>query len=161
LRLYLVPALLPLLFMSGPMRRVLYRMVSQTNVNYRGSTLSAGQVGAVHGGDRLPWVKIREDDNFAPLSARDWQVHVYGEATNELQKICADRVLPLHVFPWGDGMARAGLHRNAVHLLRPDGYIAVAGSQFQAGSIAAYLDARRMASRAAANGHRHTEERTA
>ena len=108
-RLDIVPAVLPLLFSFRPMRRLLYRTVSQTDVNYRRSRLSAGQVGSVHGGDRLPWVKTTSADNFAPLTALDWQVHVYGEAMNDLRKICSDRVLPLHVFPWRDDMARAGL----------------------------------------------------
>jgi hypothetical protein len=47
-------------------------------------------------------------------------------------------------------MARAALHRNAVYLLRPDGYIAVAEFQSQAGRIADYLDAHRIVTRAAA-----------
>jgi 2-polyprenyl-6-methoxyphenol hydroxylase-like FAD-dependent oxidoreductase len=91
LRLYAVPSVLPLLFALGPMRRFFYRTVSQTDVNYRGSSLSAGQVGSVHGGDRLPWVKMKDADSFAPLTALDWQVHVYGEATRDLRKLCADR----------------------------------------------------------------------
>jgi hypothetical protein len=149
LRLEVIPAVIPLFFLFGPMRRLLYRTVSQTDVNYRRSPLSAGQVGSVHGGDRLPWVKVMDADNFAPLTELDWQVHVYGEATNDLQKICTDRVLPLHVFAWRDDMARAGLSRNAVHLLRPDGYIAVAELQSQGGRIADYLDAHHIVSRAA------------
>jgi hypothetical protein len=148
-RLDIVPAFLPLLFLFGAMRRLLYRTVSQTEVNYRGSPLSAGQVGSVHGGDRLPWVKIMDADNFAPLTTLDWQVHVYGEATNELRKICADHVLPLHMFPWRDDMTRAGLVRNAVYLLRPDGYVAVSEFQFQVGRVAEYLDAHHIASLAA------------
>src|SRR5262249_39675380 len=81
LRLDVVPALLPLMFAFAPMRRLLYRTVSQTNVNYRGSALSEGRLGPVQAGDRLPWVKISDTDNFAPLTALDWQVHVYGEGT--------------------------------------------------------------------------------
>src|SRR5262249_31048833 len=80
-RLGIAPAVLPLLFSFGPTRRIFYRTVSQIDVNYRGSPLSAGQVGSVHGGDRLPWVKMTGTDNFAPLAALDWQVHVYGETT--------------------------------------------------------------------------------
>ena len=34
----------------------MFRTISQTAVNYRGSSLSEGRAGAVHGGDRLPWV---------------------------------------------------------------------------------------------------------
>jgi len=60
----------------------MFRTVSQTAVNYRGSSLSAGRAGAVHGGDRLPWVKTGlnlDEDNFAPLASLDWQIHVYGD----------------------------------------------------------------------------------
>ena len=34
--------------------------------------------GAIHAGDRLPWVAAEPDgsDNFAPLASLDWQVHV-------------------------------------------------------------------------------------
>jgi len=111
--------------------------------------LSAGRAGTVHGGDRLPWVKLNETDNFAPLTSLNWQVHVYGEATNDLQKLCSDRVLPLHVFAWRDDTARAGLNRNAAYLLRPDGYIAIVEPQSQARPIADYLDTRHIVSRAA------------
>jgi hypothetical protein len=149
LRLDIVPALLPLLFSFGPMRRLFYRTVSQTNVNYRGSLLNAGRAGTVHGGDRLPWVKLNDTDNFAPLTSLNWQVHVYGEATNDLQKLCSDRVLPLHVFAWRDDTARAGLYRNAAYLLRPDGYIAIVEPQSQARPVADYLDTRHIVSRAA------------
>ena len=131
------------------MARLLFRTVAQTNVNYRTSPLSEGRIGSVHGGDRLPWVKIGEADNFAPLTALDWQVHVYGEAANDLQKNCSDRVLPLHTFPWLADMAHAGLHRNAAYLVRPDGYIAIVAAQSQAGRIADYLEAHHIAARAA------------
>ena len=44
-------------FRFAAMRRFMFRTVSQTAVNYRESSLSEGRAGAVHGGDRLPWVK--------------------------------------------------------------------------------------------------------
>src|SRR5207249_9237714 len=55
-RLDLVPLLIPPLFELATVRRFIFRTVSQTSVNYRGSSLSEGRAGAVHGGDRLPWV---------------------------------------------------------------------------------------------------------
>src|SRR5262249_14593423 len=97
-RLALAPALLPLLFSFRPMARLLFRTVAQTNVNYRTSPLSEGCTGSVHGGDRLPWVKIGDADNFAPLTAVDWQVHVYGEASQGLPKKESDPVFTLHTF---------------------------------------------------------------
>src|SRR5262249_53077854 len=76
-RLYLVPFVLPGLFKSGAFRRLAFRTVSQTAIEYRGSFLSSGHAGGVHGGDRLPWVRLdadgRDADNFAPLTSLDWQ----------------------------------------------------------------------------------------
>jgi hypothetical protein len=125
----------------------MFRTISQTAVNYRGSSLSEGRAGTVQGGDRLPWVKVNGDeDNFAPLTSLDWQVHVYGDAASTLQAMCDARQLPLHAFPWRPDMGRAGLQRNAVYLVRPDGYVAVADPTGIA-TIASYLDTRRLATR--------------
>ncbi len=55
-RLHIVPLLFPVLFALKTVRRFMFRTVSQTAVNYRGSSLSEGRAGTVHGGDRLPWV---------------------------------------------------------------------------------------------------------
>src|SRR5205085_1901466 len=52
------------------------------------------------GGDRLPWVPINGKDNFEPLAAMSWQVHVYGAASAELTTWCASQDVPLHVFEW-------------------------------------------------------------
>ena len=65
-------------------REYLFRTVSQITLNYRGGPLSEGAAGHVHGGDRLPWVPIDGKDNFEPLAAMTWQVHVYGTASAEL-----------------------------------------------------------------------------
>ena len=81
-------------------------------------------------------------DNFAPLASLDWQLHVYGDAAAALQATCAARHLPLHVFPWSAAAERAGLERHAVYLVRPDGYVALAGADASGAAVAAYLDAR-------------------
>jgi hypothetical protein len=64
-------------------------------------------------------------DNFAPLAAMTWQVHVYGTAGDSLVRCCAQRNLPLHVFPWSAACGAAGLRRDALYLLRPDTYVAL------------------------------------
>ena len=113
LRLRIVPALFPLITKFSSIRRLMFRTVSQTAVNYRGSPLSEGRAGAVHGGDRLPWVKPDANgtpDNFTPLTSLDWQVHVYGDAAPEIREICRVRQLPLHVFDWREEMGRAVVH---------------------------------------------------
>jgi len=146
-RLNLVPFLMPFFFKLATVRHSLFRTFSQAAVNYRGSSLSAGRAGAVHGGDRLPWVKASLNgfaDNFAPLAAMDWQVHVYGHAAPEIQAVCGDRKLALHVFQWRPEMRRTGLRRNAAYLLRPDGYVALAVPEGDAAVIASYLAAREL-----------------
>jgi 2-polyprenyl-6-methoxyphenol hydroxylase-like FAD-dependent oxidoreductase len=148
MRLRIAPLLVPLIFAFRAMRRVMFRTVSQTVVNYRGSSLSEGRAGAVHGGDRLPWVKMdwNEEyrDNFAPLTSVDWQMHVYGEAMPPIRALCSERRLPLHVFPWRPEMKGTGLRRNAVYLVRPDGYVALADDERGAATVASYLDARQL-----------------
>jgi hypothetical protein len=148
LRLNVVPLLIPTLFALKTVRRLLFRTVSQTAVNYRGSSLSEGRAGTVHGGDRLPWVKTNLDgsggDNFTPLTSLEWQVHVYGDATAEIRQVSAERKLPLHVFPWSGEAHRAGLRRSAVYLVRPDGYVGLADPDGKATAIASYLDAREL-----------------
>jgi 2-polyprenyl-6-methoxyphenol hydroxylase-like FAD-dependent oxidoreductase len=148
-RLHIVPLLLAPIYRSTAARRLMFRTVSQTAVNYRESSLSEGRAGAVHGGDRLPWVKsaLNGSDNFAVLSSLAWQVHVYGEASSEIRKLCDERGLPLHVFPWHAEVGRTGLQRNAVYLVRPDGYVALADRGGGAAAITSYLDSRKLALR--------------
>ena len=150
-RLHIVPLVLPFVFAFKAARRYMFRTVSQTLVNYRGSSLSEGRAGKVHGGDRLPWVKLDSSgtykDNFASLTSLDWQAHVYGDAKPDLQPMCDTRKLPLHVFPWRPEMNRAGLQRNAVYLVRPDGYVALADPAANSAAVASYLDARNFSPR--------------
>jgi len=148
-RVHIVPRLLPALFQSNSFRRFMFRTISQTAVNYRGSSLSEGIAGRVRGGDRLPWIELdrtadRCADNFIPLASLDWQVHVYGEPRPGIPELCRRRELPSHVFPWQPMMSRAGLARDAVYLVRPDGYVALADPDASASRLEAYLDARRV-----------------
>jgi 2-polyprenyl-6-methoxyphenol hydroxylase-like FAD-dependent oxidoreductase len=143
-RLNVVPRVIPMLFAFAAVRRFMFRTVSQTAVHYRASALSEGHAGGVHGGDRLPWVPAdgNDTDNFTPLTSLDWQVHVYGEPALDLAPICQKRGLPLHVFPWRPEMRRTGLRRNAVYLVRPDGYLALVDPRGGAAALASYLDGR-------------------
>jgi 2-polyprenyl-6-methoxyphenol hydroxylase-like FAD-dependent oxidoreductase len=147
-RLRIVPMLFPLITRFAAVRRLMFLTVSQTGVHYRDSRLSVGRAGSVRGGDRLPWVPPADGgidaDNFTPLESLDWQVHVYGTAAPELQAACDRRRLPLHVFPWRREMGRAGLRRDAVYLVRPDGYVAMADAEGRADAISSYLDARQL-----------------
>ena len=145
-RLNIVPAVAPALFALRATRRFMFRTISQTAVHYRGSSLSEGRAGNVHGGDRLPWVPANphDRDNFTPLTSLVWQVHVYGDASRELPTVCEERKLPLHVFPWRPEMVQTGLRRNAVYLVRPDGYVALADPGGSGVAVTSYLDAHKL-----------------
>jgi 2-polyprenyl-6-methoxyphenol hydroxylase-like FAD-dependent oxidoreductase len=146
-RLNVVPAVAPVVFSFRAARRFMFRTISQISVQYRDSSVSQGRAGAVHGGDRLPWVPPDLDghDNFTPLTSLGWQVHVYGDATRSIQTACDERGLPLHVFPWRPAMGRAGLRRNAVYLVRPDGYVALADAEGSGAAITSYFGSRKFA----------------
>ncbi len=144
-RTRLVPRIAPLLFRPAAARRFFFRTVSQIGVNYRQSPLSAGAAGGIRGGDRLPWVELGgrgspASDNFEPLASLRWQVHCYGEAPTAVHAVCAARGLALHTFPWQASMGRAGLRRDAVYLVRPDGYVGLAGPTGDASMIEQYLE---------------------
>jgi 2-polyprenyl-6-methoxyphenol hydroxylase-like FAD-dependent oxidoreductase len=126
MRTRIVPLIFPKVVALEPVRNFIFRTVSQITLNYRGTPLSVGAAGHVHGGDRLPWVPSQGADNFASLSAMIWQIHVYGTARPELAKWCADRSVTLHVFAWEAQHEAAGLARDALYLLRPDTYVALA-----------------------------------
>jgi len=144
LRLHLMPPILNAAFHAPLFPHFVFNTVSQININYRGSMLSEGEAGRVHGGDRLPWVPLAQGgDNFEPLTSMGWQVHVYGEAGSTLQQVCSARALPLHVFPGEANAKTAGLDSNAAYLIRPDGYVALATPTADAPQqLPSYLDAR-------------------
>ena len=72
----------------------------------------------------------------------NWQVHVYGSASAELAAWCASHDVPLHVFDWRSEHEAAGLARDAIYLLRPDTYVALADPSGQPGRIESYLSER-------------------
>ncbi|MEI2298571.1 FAD-dependent monooxygenase [Ensifer sp. MJa1] len=138
-RLWIAPTIATFAYRIGSVREFLFRIVSQTQLNYRGGPLSRGDAGRVHGGDRLPWVSEGGLDNHASLSAIAWQVHVYGTASDDLRRWCLTRGLPCHVFPWVEAYATAGLENDAVYLMRPDSYVALAAGEQTGEGLEAYF----------------------
>jgi 2-polyprenyl-6-methoxyphenol hydroxylase-like FAD-dependent oxidoreductase len=144
IRTRVAPVIFPRVVALERVRDFLFRTVSQITLNYRGTPLSVGSAGHVHGGDRLPWVPSEGTDNFAPLAAMIWQVHVYGTATPELVKWCADHNVELHVFAWKSPHQAAGLARDALYLLRPDTYVALADASGAPAAIDRYCAEREL-----------------
>jgi 2-polyprenyl-6-methoxyphenol hydroxylase-like FAD-dependent oxidoreductase len=121
-------------------RHAIFRTISQTRIHYPDSPISQGAAGDVHGGDRLPWTGPHAPDNFEPLRSLDWQAHVYGEVDEDLQAACRALHLSLHVFPWNEGIRDAGLMRDALYLVRPDGYIALASFEQRVSRLRTFVE---------------------
>ena len=140
--------LVPLLFTLGTRlevgRRAFFRMISQIEIEYDDSDLSEGEAGHIAGGDRLPWVPGLDPDNFAPLRSLDWQVHVYGTAAPGLCEAMTSLGLPVHAFPWIAAADEAGLRQDALYLVRPDGYVALALADQDPDAVAGFLDRHRL-----------------
>ncbi|MBS0377806.1 MAG: FAD-dependent monooxygenase [Proteobacteria bacterium] len=141
-RTRLVPLIAPRALAFESVREFMFRTVSQIMVNYRGRPLSEGTAGAVHGGDRLPWVAAGGIDNYDPLSEIRWQVHVYGSPGPALPSWCRERGLALHVFDFTDAHADAGLARDALYLMRPDTYVALAHERCDVSALERYFAVR-------------------
>ncbi|MGH7581812.1 MAG: FAD-dependent oxidoreductase [Gemmatimonadales bacterium] len=132
MRFYIIPTLVPWLLQRRAVRRFMFRTVSQTLLDYRHSDWSEGRAGSVHGGDRLPWAATPGVDNFAPLSSLDWQIHVYGQVPSGLAEAAGRHGICVNTFKWNETMARNHLAPNTAYLIRPDGYVAIAGASAKA-----------------------------
>jgi 2-polyprenyl-6-methoxyphenol hydroxylase-like FAD-dependent oxidoreductase len=139
MRMRVAPLLFPFAVSFERVREFMFRTVSQIMLNYRKGPLSRGLAGRVRGGDRLPWVAVDGADNFSSLSEMNWQVHVYGVAKPETSDWFARQGLPLRVFGWRDEYQVAGLARDAVYLLRPDTYVALADPDGTATALERYF----------------------
>jgi 2-polyprenyl-6-methoxyphenol hydroxylase-like FAD-dependent oxidoreductase len=144
-RTIVLPVIMPPVFRTELGRRAAFRLVSQIAITYRHCEFNSGRARHMRGGDRLPWILTPGDptgypDNFAPLAAIAWQVHVYGEPAKSLRQLCDSRRLPLHVFAWQAAMKAAGLKRDAIYLVRPDQYIGFASASADTQDLGAYLD---------------------
>jgi 2-polyprenyl-6-methoxyphenol hydroxylase-like FAD-dependent oxidoreductase len=120
-------------------RHAMFRTISQMRIHYPDSALSEGTAGDVHGGDRLPWTGANATDNFAALRSLDWQAHVYGNVQEALQIECRELNLSLQQFAWSDGAKEAGFKRDALYLVRPDGYVALASTEQDVSRLKSYV----------------------
>lgn len=134
-----LPVVAPILFKFHLVTRGFFKMISQIEIKYRESPLSQGVAGKIHAGDRLPWVMYDSKDNFKCLESLDWQAHVYGAATPGLKIALGLAKVSLHEFVWNDKTNAAGLLKDALYLVRPDGYVGMAESEQNVEKLQQYL----------------------
>ncbi|MTH54375.1 monooxygenase [Bacillus mangrovi] len=133
-------AVLPNLLRYRAVRRKAFHLLSQTRISYRGLGLNEGRVGKLHSGDRLPWIQIGASDNYETLTSLNWQIHVYGTASDSLRTFALSHSLQLAEFQWTDKAKKAGFTKDAVYWIRPDGHIGFVFSKEQEKEIRAVLN---------------------
>jgi hypothetical protein len=155
-RTELLPRILPHTTSTRLGKHLLFEAVSQIGIEYRNSAWSEGRAGAVHAGDRLPWVapaRVGDADNFTPLTSIDWQVHVYGAPSPELAATCGAHGIALSTFPFDAPAKAASLEDGAVYLVRPDGYLGgVFTGPHAREALVHYLDSHGVRGRRSASG---------
>lgn len=119
LRKRIIPSLIPLLNRSVKVREKLFNLISQIRITYTDSPLSSGDDKHNQAGIRLPYTALNVDT----LRSLDWQVHIYGEADTDLQYFCEQQHLLLQAFNYDKATKQAGLVKNALYLVRPDGHL--------------------------------------
>lgn len=148
-RTKIVPLVAPMLTRVAFSRRLIFRTISQINVAYRRSWLSGGEAGKVKGGERLPWVKIGDSDNFAPLTELAWQVHVYGTTSPAATEACKRLGILAYEFDFSKEARAAGLKKDALYLIRPDGYVGLADPAADPVNLRSYFQRHGLRGRAA------------
>ncbi|KAJ5460054.1 uncharacterized protein N7458_001606 [Penicillium daleae] len=127
LRAWVIPYLIPLVTRLETVRMEIFRRGSQLVCSYRGNRMlnqTTQGSEAVQPGDRLPWVKTEQQDNFSTLRDICWQVHVYGDSLVGLEEWCKTKHVQLTIFDWDEKHGKVGLKEGSAYLLRPDQYIA-------------------------------------
>lgn len=136
-RAYVLPTFFAALTRYNVILKIMFRTVSQVRIQYHESSLSSGSLGKIKAGDRLPWVQTSSGDNYEPLKSLDWQIHIFGKASEDLKKSLVKKnsniELKLVEFEWTEKAEAQGFFKEALYLVRPDGYIALvsATQEFQ------------------------------
>ena len=138
-------------------RTLAFRTISQIGIAYPKSSLSEAArplaQGAPRPGDRFPWLKLCLEpgqppaDLFQSLDDRQFNVLAFGPAP-EAKALAASfgDLVRVHAIPrhrHNDAeLARAGIPRPSVYLLRPDGHVGLGGTTLETAAVARYLSER-------------------
>jgi 2-polyprenyl-6-methoxyphenol hydroxylase-like FAD-dependent oxidoreductase len=137
-------------------RRLAFLTISQTGIRYPDSPLSETLPGlpdaAPRAGDRFPWLRLKlsanspTEDFFGTLDDTRFTLILIGQAAPPggvpgLGDLLRTNVVPSN--PANDReLTRARIPRPAFYLLRPDGYVGLAGIRLEAAAVTRYVSER-------------------
>ena len=143
-RTRIVPVIFPKIVAFEAVRNHIFLTISQITLNYRGSALSVGAAGHVRGGDRLPWLRKEDAHNFVSLSKMVWQIDVWCCEAGAREMVRRSPCRSAGIF-WTAKHEAAGLARDALYLLRPDAYVALADPSGTPEAVDRYFTGRGLA----------------
>ena len=138
-------------------RRLAFRTISQIGLRYRRSRLSHTLAGLPEGapaaGERFPWLQLKlghtgpSEDLFQKLDDTRFNLLVFAQAAGQpaasREALAMGGLVAVHAFPDNAAnaaeLARVGITGPAFYLLRPDGYIGLAGRRLDAVDVEGYL----------------------
>jgi 2-polyprenyl-6-methoxyphenol hydroxylase-like FAD-dependent oxidoreductase len=156
LRTRLVPQLLGIAIRSARVQKRAFLTISQTGITYRKSPLSETLSGipesAAQAGDRFPWVRLEftdggaSEDLYQKLDDTRFTLIVIGQPSPGSGVPALGRSMQILRVP-ATSQNRAELERvkvpeTAFYLLRPDGYVGLAGVRLDMAAVDRYVSER-------------------
>jgi 2-polyprenyl-6-methoxyphenol hydroxylase-like FAD-dependent oxidoreductase len=131
-----------------PVRRLVFRIVSQIGIQYRSSALSQSSVelpgDAPRAGDRFPWLKLKfstqgpVEDLFSKLDDLRFHLLVAGQPAPVAGDLVQVHAIPSNAENDAE-LARAKIPATSFYLLRPDGHVGMCGTRLEAGALERYF----------------------
>src|SRR5262249_43533375 len=134
------------------MQRRAFRIVSQTGIRYRNSSLSKSLEqlpgSAPQAGDRFPWLRLKltaggpVEDMFQKASDLRFNLFLTESPAGEGLPEFADLVRTWRITKDAENdreLARVQIPAPSFYLVRPDGYVGLCGTSFDAATVKSYL----------------------
>lgn len=114
----------------------LFQLISQTNIQYKRSTLNAQDVSHPLLGKRPPY----DASNAECMHEMIWHVQVYGSIRPAFQLFLKKYNIPYNERTWESEMKQKGFLEDTAFLARPDGYIAWISEEQDETSLKNYIE---------------------
>ena len=156
LRTRLVPQLLGIAIRSARVQKRAFLTISQTGITYRGSPLSETLPGitesAARAGDRFPWIRLKfteggpREDLYHQLDDTRFTLIVIGQPAPVGGIPALDGAMQMLTIPVNAEnraeLGRVKVPETAFYLLRPDGYVGLAGVRLNMAEVNRYVSER-------------------
>ncbi len=155
-RTRVAPKILALAMRIERIRKLAFLIISQTGIRYPNSRLSENLPGlpaeAPRAGDRFPWLRLKlsagsaPEDLYQKLDDTRFTLIVIGQPAPPGGVPGLGDLLRTYLVPNNPvnhrELARGRIPRIAFYLLRPDGYVGLAGVQLEVEAVTRYLEER-------------------